>query len=393
MQLTQQTLIRRSDSRYSELEQLCHLSKNLYNTGLYRVRQHYFEHHTYLNYYDLYQLLKSENNSDLRALPSQTAQQVLRQIDQSFRSFYSLWKKGMHSKIPKYQDKEGNNTVVYTSQQIRKKPFKNGVLSLPGLESTFRTRLTEIDLVRIVPHKNHICLELVYTVPEPSILPDNGRVAAIDLGLDNLATMVFSDGAQPVLVSGRPVKSMNQYYNKNRSKLQSVGATRKAENLTSKRNRKMKDQLHKTSHWVVNHVAENQYHTLVVGYNKGWKQDTTLGTRTNQQFVSVPHYQLLQMLEYKCKLRGIKLVVIDEAYTSKASALDLDRVPSLGEEHSEFSGRRAQRGLYVTREGLRVNADVNGALNIMRKVTGDEIEVLSPAGRGLVFSPVRVTIT
>ena len=393
MQLTQQTVIRRTDSRYRELLRLCHLSKNLYNAGLYRIRQHYFDTGKYLDYFSLYQLLRKEENPDLRALPSQTAQQVLKQIDRDFRAFFSLVKKkDRKCRIPNYKDKDGLNLVVYTNQQIRKRPLSKGILSVPGLDCTFQTNLSSIDLVRLVPRTNQIVLEVVYTVTEKDLLPDNGKYMAIDLGVDNLATVVFSDAKRPVVLNGRILKSINQYYNKKRSEFQAKKATSKMNRLTCKRNSKVKDQLHKVSRQIVNHAVSNQYNTVVVGYNREWKQDTRLGTQNNQNFVSIPHYRLVQMLDYKCKLEGIRLVLVEEAYTSKASALDRDEIPSIKEKNPTFSGTRKHRGLYVTGSGQTVNADVNGSLNILRKVAGDEIEILSPASRGCVFHPVRISL-
>jgi putative transposase len=393
MQLTQQTVIRRTDSRYRELLRLCHLSKNLYNAGLYRIRQHYFDTGKYLDYFSLYQSLRKEENPDLRALPSQTAQQVLKQLDRDFRSFFSLVKKkDRKCRIPDYKDKDGLNAVFYTNQQIRKRSLSNGILSVPGLDCTFRTNLSTIDQVRLVPRTHQIVLEVVYTVTDKDRLPDNGKYMAIDLGVDNLATLTFSDAKRPVVLNGRILKSINQYYNKKRSGFQAKKATSKMKRLTCKRNSKVKDQLHKVSRQIVNHAVSNQYNTVVVGYNREWKQDTRLGTQNNQNFVSIPHYKLVQMLDYKCKLECIRLVLVDEAYTSKASALDRDRIPSLKEKNPTFSGTRKHRGLYVTGSGQTVNADVNGSLNILRKVAGDEIEILSPASRGCVFHPVRISL-
>ena len=391
MQLTQQTVIRKTDPRYKEILDLCHKSKNLYNTGLYAVRQHYFQTSKYLNYYDCYRLLKSETNPDLYNLPSQTAQQILKLIDRNFKSFFrSLKLAGKHN-IPQYKDKSGYLTTVYTNQQIRKTKLEKGLISVPGLDCTFKTNIRQIDQLRFVPQTGCIKMEVVYSVPDTDPLPDNGRYISIDLGINNLTTLVFSDGRNPVIINGRSLKSVNQYYNKKKALLQSISATNKLNHLTLKRNSKVLDYLHKTSRWIVNLAVSNNYNTIIVGYNKQWKQDTNLGTRLNQQFVSIPHHRLLSMLDYKCRMTGIKLVTVDEAWTSKASSLDRDAVPDLDCDKPVFSGRRLKRGLYASKSGL-VNADVNGAINIMRKVSGDEIECISPASRGFVFNPVRIEI-
>ena len=229
MRLVQQTIIRSNKDSYKDIKDLCHRSKNLYNATLFAIRQHYFEHKFYLPYVEVDRIFKSTNNSDYRSLPSQTAQQTMRAVDQSFKSFFkSLKLPGKHH-IPNYKDKNGSFTVTFTGQQISKKSLKEGYISVPFLNHKFPTTLTDICQVRFVPKSNYIVMEVVYEIKEKEKKPDNNRYAAIDLGIDNLATLTFNDN-RPIIVNGRPVKSINQYYNKKKSKYQAIKATIKLAN-------------------------------------------------------------------------------------------------------------------------------------------------------------------
>lgn len=392
MKLVQQHIIKKNDSRYKELHDLCYKSKNLYNASLYAVRQYYFENKKYLPYVQLDSIFKNESNPDYRSLPSQTAQQTMRLVDQNFKSFFKSLKLPGKRRIPNYLDKDGVQVTYFTGQQVRKKDLKDGFISLPGLECKFKTSLNNINQVRFIPRSNYIVMEVVYTVKEKDSKTNNGRYAAIDIGIDNIATLTFNIDERPILINGKPVKSINQYYNKQKACYQSIKATKKAKDLTLKRNNKIKDYFHKSSRFIVNQLVSKSFNTLIIGYNKGWKQDTNMGTMNNQSFTSISHLQFVNMIKYKCELEGINVILREESWTSKASTLDNDYIPDLKTKDPVFSGSRIKRGLYQSKNYL-INADVNGSFNILRKEVGDVLEfnLLSPTDRGLVFSPYRVS--
>lgn len=365
---------------FVELDELCYKSKNLYNATLYHVRQHFFKTKMetgkgeYLSFNKINKLSKSLMFADYTALPAKVAQQTQRIVDRNFKSFFALLKKKSKSaQIPKYLAKDGRFVVSYTKQAVS---FKNrnvtdGYVRLSGTEILIRTKVDNIQAVRIVPKKDCITVEICYNVAEKEWC-DNGRYASIDLGIDNLAALV-SNVFSPVLVRGRKILSINHYYNKRMAELQSKhgckSQTKRMRILTRKRNNKVNDFIHKASRMIVNHLAENRICTLFVGYNMGWKQDTNMGKVNNQNFGQIPFLKFVQMLKYKCTLCGIKVECHEESYTSKCSFLDGDYIPTFGVDDDELcvSGKRIERGLYKSASGMLIHADINGAYNIMRK--------------------------
>lgn len=382
MTLVEQHIIKNTDSRYAELYSVCHLSKNLYNIGLYRTRQYYFENKKFLTAYSLITTLVKENDIDYRALPAKVSQQTILLVEQNFKGFFGGIKvKGNKAKLPKYKKKDGLFITTYTAQAISQKEIKNGVLKLSKLEATFKTKRSNIKQVRLIPRNNKIVVEVVYLVDDVNPLDNNQRYASIDLGLNNLAT-VSSNVIKPFIINGKPLKSINQYYNKRIAKLQSKlkndkKTSKRIKSITNKRGNKIKDYLHKASTILVNQLVSNDLNTLVIGKNKGWKQDINIGKRNNQNFVQVPHSTFIKMLEYKCKLKGINVLVTEESYTSKCSFLDDEDI----KKQEVYKGKRIKRGLFRSSEGILINADVNGSLNILKKVVGkfgyNPIEVCS----------------
>ena len=375
MTLVEQHIIKKSDSRFEELDNLLFLSKNLYNAGLYITRQYYFEHKKFLNYQSLASIMVKEDNIDYRRLPAKVSQQTLKLIEQNFKSFFKhlkVKKKDEVIKIPNYLKKDtGRFVVTYTSQAISNKAIKSGILKLSKVESTFKTEKTDIQQVRIISKNNHIVVEVIYNVKNVEPLADNERYASIDLGLNNLGT-VTSNVIKPFIINGKPLKSINQFYNKRVSNLKSKlkdgkKTSRRIKSLTDKRNNKIKDYLHKASTLLVNQLVSNDLNTLIIGNNKGWKQDINIGKRNNQNFVQIPHSTFIKMLEYKCKLRGINVLITEESYTSKCSFLDNEDI----KKQKEYKGSRIKRGLFKSSKGILINADVNGSLNILKKVVGN----------------------
>lgn len=401
MRLVEQHIIKSNNEYYKDLKELCRKSKNLYNTTLYYIRQHFFETKSYLPYVQIDKLFKDTNNVDYRSLPSQTAQQTMRMVDSNFKSFFRLLKMKQNGKynksiqIPKYLDKEGYFTLSYTNQQLGRR-LLSGTIKLPFSDISFHTNKTNIKLVRFIPHSSYIVMEVVYEVKDKDLLYDNNRYAGIDLGINNLAT-VTSNISQSYIVNGRPVKSINQYYNKVKSNLQSQlkdkRTSKKIQKLTFKRNCKIKDYFHKSTSYIVNQLVSDSINTVVLGQNKDWKQDINIGSKNNQSFTSIPHNMFTNMLKYKCRLKGINVVCIEEPYTSKSSFLDSDPIPSLKDKKVNFSGQRIKRGLYRSRNGSIINADVNGSFNILRRFVLKEVGDVSllPTDRGFVFNPIRIS--
>lgn len=386
MILSESHIIKPNNKIYKELDNLCFLSKNLYNSTLYRVRQHYFENKQYLSYCKTNQIFAQEKQQDYVSLPAKVSQQTQRLVDSNFKSFFSLLKLKQQGKydrpihLPKYLDKTtGRQIVQYTKQAISVKTLKEGYISLSGTSFRIKTKqanIHSIQSVRIVPCNGYIKIEVLYNKQEKELSYCNNSYASIDFGIDNLMT-VTSTEFNPIIINGKPVKSINQYYNKTKAELQSVLKTvnnkytsKRLQRLSLKRTNKINDYFHKASTMLVNHLVYHDVSTLVVGYNKEWKQDTSMNDRNNQNFVQVPFYKLLLMLQYKCRLAGINLVIQEESYTSKASFYNADTIPTYGKDKEDisFSGYRKHRGLYkIKNSNISVNADVNGSYNIMRK--------------------------
>ena len=367
----------KSSKHFKELDNLCFLSKNLYNVTLYHVRQHYFKTKEYLNYNKINKLSNELFPNDYKALPTKVSQQIQKLVDNNFKSFFQhlkVRKQGERINIPKYLHKEnGRQIVPYTKQAIsfNNRNVPQGYLKLSGTSFLVKTKVNNVQFARIVPKNNIITIEIGYEV-QTCKQPDNGRYASIDLGVNNLTT-VTSNVFNPFIVNGRPVKSINHYYNKHLAKLSSKQNNKKWTNrmyrITRKRNNKINDYLHKASRYIVNQLVSNNIGTLVIGYNKYWKQDTDLGRVGNQNFVQIPFLNLVNMLKYKCELNGINVIVHEESYTSKCSFKFQDYIPTYNVDGNLFnpSGKRIMRGIFKDKDETLINADVNGSYNIMRK--------------------------
>jgi putative transposase len=361
------------------------------------TRQAFIHHSRIVSYEDLARDLKT--TEAYRALPAKVAQWVLRQVTLAWKSYFAAcaaWEADPshfrgHPKLPKYLAKQGRNLLTYTEQAISRAPRNRGHVVPSGLDIRVETRRTGIDQVRIVPHASHYTVEVIYEHPVTPADVDPSRVAAIDIGLNNLAAVTTNQpGLTPFLVTGRPVKAINQWYNKCRARLQAklpegVFVSRQLDILTDKRARQVHDYLHVASRRIVSWLVKRRIGTLVIGKNDGWKQQTGLGRRTNQNFVFIPHARFIEMLRYKAELAGIQVIVSEESYTSKCSFLDLEPVG----KHEVYAGTRVKRGLFRARSGHCLNADINGAYNIMRKVVPN---AFGNGIGGVVVHPVRIAL-
>jgi putative transposase len=397
MQLVEQHRIDGHDTRFAAIDVAAFASKNLYNAALYATRQAFIYQQRIITYEELAHDLKA--SVEFRVLPAKVAQWVLRQVALAWKSYFAAcaaWEADPtrfpgHPKLPKYLDKRGRNLLTYTEQAISRAPRNRGYVVPSGLDIRVETRQTAVDQVRIVPHASHYTVEVIYERPVTPAEVDPSRLAAIDIGLNNLAAVTFDQpGIIPFLVNGRPLKAINQWYNKRRARLQAklpAGgfASQQLDILTDKRARQIHQYLHVASRRIVEQLVAHRIGALVVGKNDGWKQAIELGKRTNQNFVFVPHARFIEMLRYKAELVGIHVVVSEESYTSKCSFLDLEPIG----KQEIYAGKRIKRGLFQAADGRRLNADINGAFNIMRKVVPD---AFGNGIGGVVVHPVRIAL-
>lgn len=319
-------------------------------------------------------------------MPAKVSQQVLMILDRNWISFKesNLAYKETPSKfkarprLPGYKHKvKGRNVVVYTAQAINKKQLKQGIINPSQTAIYLKTKVdtSKIKQFRLVPRLNHYVIEVIYEADKQQYQLEENNYASIDIGLNNLATLTFNQaGIKPLLINGKPLKSINQYYNKVKSDLQSLlgenQSSHKLKKLCNKREFKINDYLHKASRLIIDTLSNQKIGTLIIGHNPDWKQKINLGKRNNQNFVSIPYNKLIGMLSYKADMVGIKVIITEESYTSKASFLDNDPLPiyQKGQKNKvTFSGKKVNRGLYRTGKRKLINADVNGSLNIMRK--------------------------
>ncbi len=370
MKLVEKHLIKSSKSIYREIDKLSFLSKNLYNCAVYQCRQAFFREKSIPSFNQLYHLLKT--GDDYKALPAKVSQLIIKQVSKSFQSYFAALaaynqdrsKFLGQPKLPKYKHKiKGRNVLTYNYQAISKRALKQGLIQPSGTNLSLPTKQQKVDEVRIIPKNGAYVVEAVYTVEiEQSQEYRHTRVAGIDIGINNLATVTSNlPEFQPFIVCGKALKSANRYYNKQKARLQSLlpkgkHTSNRILRLTTKRNSKVDYYLHTASRYIVNQLIEQGITLLVIGKNDHWKQSVNLGKRTNQKFVNIPHARFIEQLIYKCQLVGIKAITVVESYTSKCSFLDLESI----KKQKAYVGRRVKRGLFKSSSGRVYNCDQNG---------------------------------
>ena len=378
MNLTETHQIRPKHKLYSICDELCFKSKNLYNAALFEFRQSYFDKETdTLTWQNLNRIFNQSNQFDYRELPAKVSNTVLKKLGNNISAFWSLVKKSDYKKkvnLPKYLHKTDGRFIVEFNKQTfsdKRDEENNIIICKSSLNLKIPTKVENPQQIRIVPKTGCYVIEVIYEIKENKS-KQNQRVASIDLGLNNLATVVTNDGDNPILISGKKIKSINQYYNKITSKKKSllphnVFTSKSLDRLWLKRNNKISYEIHKITKFLANYFDERDVSKVIIGNNTGWKNEINLGKRNNQNFVNIPYTKFINQLTYKCQLLGITVITREESYTSKASFLDYDEIPNYKDETKpQFSGKRIKRGLYrsTTR---KINADVNGAYNIMVK--------------------------
>jgi putative transposase len=399
MKLVEQHILDRYDPRFAVIDPACFASKNLYNAALYILRQAFFDHSHVPTYAQLSHTLK--DTPEFCALPAKVAQWVVRQVCGNWDTFwkahhaYQKWpdKFTGRPKLPHYKPKsDGRNLLVYTRQAISRPALKTGRICPSQLGITIQTKQKEVQQVRIVPHASHYVIEVIYTVKPISRTANKLNpqwVASLDLGIDSLAAVTSNKKAiTPFLVNGRPLKSVNAYYNKERAAIQAAFppgqyASHRLTALTNKRNRKIKHYLHWASRYIVDWMVSARLGSIIIGHNVGWKQEVDIGSVNNQNFVTIPHSTFIHMLTYKAQLAGIKVIVQEESYTSKCSFLDLEPI----RKHTQYCGRRVMRAEFISAQGQPIHADINGSYNILRKGLPS---AFARGIQGVVVRPVRV---
>jgi putative transposase len=412
MYSTQKNQLRNlSKAEFLALRELCRLSKNIYNVGLFTVRQHFFVERQHLRYESVYHLCKENENYQL--LNTDIAQQTLKVVDRTFNSFFGLIKavkSGIYQQkvsLPHYLPKDGYFVLIIPRIKV-----KDGKFNIP-MSHAFKQQFGQVTLdfperldpttikeVRIHPKYDARFFEIEYiskSQAEP-VETQADSAMAIDLGLDNLATCVDTNGAS-FIVDGRQLKSINQWFNKENARLQSIKDKQKISKITERQARlyisrtvKVRDYLNKAARLIINHCITQKIGCLIVGVNPGIKQEINIGSRNNQNFVQIPFYALRNKLKALCERYGFIYKEQEESYTSKSSYLDGDPLPVYNADNPttyQFSGKRVKRGLYRSKEGHSINADAQGAVNIGLKSKQNGFTGLS---RGCLAQPLRIKV-
>jgi len=385
-------LVERHIVKDNRFEDICLKSGLLYNYVLFNVRQGIFDG-SYIKEYDFSTKLCKENQIDFRNLPTAVSQQVIAQVFSSIMSWIRSKKEYEKSpskfkskpKLPKYKRGKKQNMVIFTTSACRLK--NDGCIHfIKNIIQPIKTKIGENKLcqVRIIPQATCYVVEVIYEKKEQDLNLDKNNVLSIDFGLNNLCTCISNVGT-------KIIKSFNQWYNKRKARLMSYigdkGISNRLRQLNNYRNFWIDDHIHKISRFIVNHCIDNNIGSLVIGLNKGWKNGINLGKRINQKFVEIPFSKLIDKISYKCKLVGISFQVNEESYTSKVDHLAFEKLC----KHDVYLGKRKKRGLFQSSIGKLINADINGAIGIGRKVFDDSY-VSRIIDSGLAFNPVRVNI-
>lgn len=430
MILVERHQIDKNHSAFVECDFLSYISKNLYNSAIYHIRQFYFNNNDLLkpslinnkqmNYWvfdktQLYHELKDTKEFRTKDHPeyngyccnTKILKQTMIQVERVLRGYVKGIKAYSKNpskftgrpKLPNYKAKNGRNEVTIPKDAVSfvKRPGYAKIANTDIFVKLINATAENTKEIKIVPRASYYEILINYEVQEAQLKPQGGKLAGIDIGLNNLVALSSNDIAmKPSLINGRPLKSINQYYNKKAAKMKSllpkdVFWSKALSQLTRKRNNKVQTEMHNISTYIVNELIKHNIDTLIVGNNKGMKQGIGIGRTNNQNFVSIPFHKLRRMLEYKCKQAGIHYIETEESYTSKCSFLDMEDM----RKHTTYKGKRQYRGLFVDSVGNEINADLNGSLNIIRKVAGNAHFVyqnMSDLVEGYAVSPLKVTI-
>lgn len=407
MLLVQTHQIKKNNKFYQQIDHLSFLSKNIYNYTNFLIRQEYTKTGKYLNYNNLRSQLVKSKQKDYYQLPCKVSNCILRQVDTEYKSFFKANKSYKNNpnkflskpKIPKYKHKKtGKNMIPYQKGTISKRMFKKqGVIQFSGTNIKIKTQIkdwNDIQAARIVPTVYGYKVQIIYHKQQKQ-LKQNDKVLGLDLGINNLVVGSTNINKQFV-VNGRPLKAINQYYNKKKAKLysqlskQNKHSSKRLIKLTNKRNNKINDYLHRTSKRIIDYCLTNDISKIIIGHNIGWKQNINIGKINNQTFTQIPFNTLINQIKYKAKLNGIEVIITEQSYTSKCSFIDNESI----QKHDQYLGKRVKRGLFKSNKGCLINADINGSLNIIRKVYPqfNVKQTLYYGLEGIPIYPVRLKV-
>jgi len=394
MLLTENHIIKSS----KELDDITFKCKNLYNKANYLIRKEFINNGKYISKFDMFNDLKGD--PDYMLMPARVSRGVLRTLDANWRGFFETikdWKKNKSKykgkpNLPNYLPKNSKFSAIFTDLSVLK-PSKNKLgIGLSSLEMRINTKIEykRIKEVNVKPLKSgKYSVNIIYEFKEEPRVSNNNNYCSIDLGLNNLMTLTSNKkGLDPLVVNGRPLKSINQFYNKKKARFkeelpEDVYSSKKINKLTFKREMKIKDYLNKSSKFLIDWCLENELNTIIIGYNEFWKTEINIGKKNNQNFVNIPFHKLVWMIEYKARKVGLNVIKHEESYTSKCSFLDLEDI----KKHEVYKGKRIQRGLFKSSNGRLINSDVNGSLNILRKAVP---KVFSDGIEDVAVHPKRV---
>ena len=410
VQRTETHIIKESHPIYRWIVDECLRSKNLYNKTLFIYRQAFtgnhdkiedfkpiIRHEKFISSFELVKQMAKLKDVDYYAMTKKNSgTQVVCQVDRVIKSWFAslkAYKKDPFKfrgrpRIPSYKKKDELNCLTYT--YVDAKLQKDGTINLRrDIKLPIHTNLSSFQQIRLLPKTGYIQVEIIYNKEINENHLDQTRAIGIDLGLNNLMAITTNIGNISNLVNGRPLKSMNQYYNKRKAHLISLlekgglKSSKRLRRLEMKRMMKIKDYLHKTSRRIVELMEQNNIGTCFIGHNDGWKNELEMGKRNNQNFVSIPYSLLINMLRYKIEEKGGVLIELNEAYTSKCSFLDNEEIC----KHEEYKGKRIKRGLFLSSDKKVLNADINGSLNILKRGIGFSFKVEND-----IFKPTKIDI-
>ena len=391
-------IITKNNQNYKAIDYLCLMSKNLYNYTNYVTRQSFLHTGKFLNDSELIKKFRARHNFDYYNMCGNTNQLCVQQLFNDWKSFFKAIKAYKNDKskflskpkMPAYKNKNGRNLVVFTYNDARIKGeylYVNKKANILPIKTKIKN--SQLKQVRLVPQTNCYVVEVVYETTTDDLCLNKDNYLSIDLGIDNFATCYDSHANKTFIINGKTIKSINQYFNKKRSLLMSYvgdkGTSNKLKNLIFKRNNKINNYLHNSSKFIINYCIQNDIGTIIIGHNKNWKQNSNLGKVNNQKFASIPFNTFIQQLQYKSENVGITCIITEESYTSKVD----HSVKETMCHHEVYSGKRIKRGLFRMSNSKVINADLNGAIGILRKVV-DESYFDKIINRGFVINPVKV---
>lgn len=412
---TERIYVRPNNENYPAISKACCLAKSLYNAANFIIRQAFINENKLILSTEVEKEFKNASHKCYCNMPSAaSAQRTMQILGKDWKSFFAANKAYKNSpstftgcpKLPKYAKHQktfvvGRNgfkiqdgyVYITGADKLGLKPFK--IICCQQQAFNEKADKAIVQDIRFVPLGNCYFIDVVYKNEDVAkdVALNKENIMGIDLGIDNLATIVINQpGSCPVLINGKTIKTINNSYNKERARLSSIGKLDLIPARSAKRYNWINDYFHKVSRYIVELCIKTGTGTIVIGHNNGWKQSCNLGKVNNQKFVFIPHNSLIEKIKYKAQEYGINVVVVEESYTSKASSIDLDPIPTYGQvKNPVFSGKRVKRGLYKAKNGALLNADVNGSINIIRKAFGDD-PVKGILKCGSIYQPKRITL-